>query len=230
MRKAWAVAAITCSVLVGASPNEASAEECTSYTMVASAAEPMSFTILDTDVGTEAYQRLVTYSTGGHAALGMAISAAYNYFDACEYAGVGIADGSGGNGYRPNYTLYIWRTGVSEALARQSVYALIGAAAQPVVTSGDCAIACDGSVQGTTTTTTTVAPTPMTASAPDTTVAPTSDQQVTVDTTPQYVFAQVVRGEYLRGHSDALSASRPVNTNKRVVKVNRAPRKHVVRK
>jgi len=144
---------------------------CGEYTQSPSSNSPSSITILDTDIGTDAYLRLVTYSNGGHAALGMAIAAKFNYFDNCEYVGIGIGDGSGGNGYRPNYTLWMWRDGVDVDIARAAIYELVGASANPIVTNGDCNISCDGtfgrqfdgsisttSTSSTTTTTTTTIP------------------------------------------------------------------------
>jgi hypothetical protein len=228
MRRATAAIVVACTLITVADPTPAKAQVCESYTVNSSAEQPMSFTILDTDVGTEAYQRLVSYSSGGHAALGMAISAAYDYFGVCEYAGIGIADGSGGNGYRPNYTIYVWRSGVDETSARQSVYALIGASAQPVITNGDCAISCDGSVQGTPTTTTTQPP--VVESTPSDSNVAAVDQPATADATQHMVQAQVIRGEYVIGHPDASSALKRVNKSKQVVKAKRALRKRVVMK
>lgn len=117
---------------------------CAEYTQSLSSQSPSSFTILDTDIGTEAYQRLLPYSSGGHQALGMAIAAKFDFFDNCEYIGIGIGDGSGGNGYRPNYTIWMWRDGVDIDVARAAIYELVGASANPIVTNGDCNISCDG--------------------------------------------------------------------------------------
>jgi len=152
---------------------------CGEYTQSPSSNSPSSITILDTDIGTDAYLRLVTYSNGGHAALGMAIAAKFNYFDNCEYVGIGIGDGSGGNGYRPNYTLWMWRDGVDVDIARAAIYELVGASANPIVTNGDCNISCDGtfgrqfdgsisttSTSSTTTTTTTTVPISSTTDSP----------------------------------------------------------------
>jgi hypothetical protein len=99
----------------------------------------------------------------------MAIAAKFNYFDNCEYVGIGIGDGSGGNGYRPNFTIWMWKDGVNVDIARAAIYELVGASAAPIVTNGDCNISCDGtfgrqfdgsisttSTSSTTTTTTTV--------------------------------------------------------------------------
>jgi hypothetical protein len=73
-------------------------------------------------------------------------------------------DGSGGNGFRPNYTLAIWHDSIDLSEARSAIYSLIGAGSNPTVTNGDCNISCDGTtgrqfdgtiVNETTTTTTT---------------------------------------------------------------------------
>lgn len=143
---------------------EAQASECSEPIEAPSSQQPTLLTIIDTEVGTEAFERLVTYSNGGHSALGKAIAQAHQWFGVCEYVGVGIGSGSGGNGYRPNFMLALWRDGIDIALARSAVYQLVGASSNPVVTNGDCAIACDGTIDGvapttTTTTTTTLAPT-----------------------------------------------------------------------
>ena len=139
-----ALSVVTCSVLTSQGPVHAIS--CGDYTQSPSSSNPSSITILDTDIGTEAYLRLIPYSSGGHRALGMAIAAKFNYFDNCEYVGIGIGDGSGGNGYRPNYTLWMWRDGVNVDIARAAIYELVGASADPVVTNGDCNISCDGTV------------------------------------------------------------------------------------
>ena len=69
------------------------ADGCTNYTEATSSNSATTLTIIDTDVGTEAYQRLLAYSSGGHKALGMAIASEYDYFGLCQYVGVGIMDG-----------------------------------------------------------------------------------------------------------------------------------------
>ena len=162
-----ALSVVTCSMLTSQGPVHAIS--CGEYTQSPSSSNPSSITILDTDIGTEAYLRLIPYSSGGHRALGMAIAAKFNYFENCEYVGIGIGDGSGGNGYRPNFTIWMWKDGVNVDIARAAIYELVGASAAPVVTNGDCNISCDGtfgrqfdgsisttSTSSTTTTTTTV--------------------------------------------------------------------------
>jgi hypothetical protein len=137
-----ATAVFTCSLLPAR--EQVQAISCGEYTQSLSSQSPSSFTILDTDIGTEAYQRLLSYSSGGHQALGMAIAAKFDFFDNCEYIGIGIGDGSGGNGYRPNYTIWMWRDGVDIDVARTAIHELVGASSNPTVTNGDCNISCDG--------------------------------------------------------------------------------------
>jgi hypothetical protein len=165
---------------------EAQASECGEPTLAPSSPEPTLLTIIDTEVGTEAFERLVTYSNGGHSALGKAIAQAHQWFAVCEYVGVGIGSGSGGNGYRPNFMLALWRDGIDIALARSAVYQLVGASSNPVVTNGDCAIACDGTIDGVapTTTTTTVATTTTTIATTTTTI-PTTTTTVAVSETAE---------------------------------------------
>jgi hypothetical protein len=176
-----ALSVVTCSMLTSQGPVHAIS--CGEYTQSPSSSSPSSITILDTDIGTEAYQRLLPFSSGGHQALGMAIAAKFNYFDNCEYVGIGIGDGSGGNGYRPNFTLWMWRDGVNVDVARAAIYELVGASANPVVTNGDCNISCDGtfgrqfdgSIATTSTSSTT---TSTTTTLPATTNSEPSDQQL----------------------------------------------------
>jgi hypothetical protein len=145
---------------------EAKASECTEPREAPSSQQPTVITVIDTEVGTEAFERLVTYTSGGHRSLGIAISQAHQWFGVCEYVGVGISHGSGGNGYRPNFMLVLWRDGIDTALARSVVYQLVGASSNPVVTNGDCSVGCNEAVSEAPTTTTTIAIT--------TTIAPTT--------------------------------------------------------
>jgi hypothetical protein len=123
---------------------ESKADGCPEYLEAPSSSSAKTLTILDTDVGTAAYERLITYSKGGHKLLGMAIAKEYEYFENCQYVGIGIMDGSGGNGFRPNYTLAIWHDAVDLETVRSVVYVLIGASSTPVVSNGDCNVSCDG--------------------------------------------------------------------------------------
>ena len=148
----------------------ASADVCVSPTEAAPSG-PVRVYIIDTEVGTQAFERLEAYSNGGHSTLGRAVSQAQNWLGNCTYAGVGIGVGSGGNGFRPNITLWFYSNRLDATQARATVMSLIGAAAVPVVTNGDCAISCDGSFNRTNeTTTTTIAPTTTTAVTTTTTI------------------------------------------------------------
>ncbi len=148
----------------------ASADVCVSPTESAPTG-PVRVYIIDTEVGTQAFERLEAYSNGGHSTLGRAVSQAQNWLGNCTYAGVGIGVGSGGNGFRPNITLWFYSNRLDATQARATVMSLIGAAAVPVVTNGDCAISCDGSFNRTNeTTTTTIAPTTTTAVTTTTTI------------------------------------------------------------
>ena len=181
---------------------EAKASECSEPIEAPSSQQPTVLTIIDTEIGTQAFERLVTYSNGGHSALGKAIAQAHQWFAVCEYVGVGIGSGSGGNGYRPNFMLVLWRDGIDIALARSAVYQLVGASSNPVTTNGDCAISCDGTIGGVapTTTTTTLAPTTTTT----TTIATTTTTTVPVSET-------VVESEPV-ADSEPVVASEPVIT------------------
>lgn len=160
----------------------AHAIQCGDYTESPSSESPSFITILDTDIGTEAYLRLGAYSNGGHRTLGIAIASKFNYFDNCEYVGIGIGDGSGGNGYRPNFTLWMWRNGIDVDIARIAIYELVGASANPVVTNGDCNISCDGTFgrqfDGTYITTTTSSTTTTTTTTTSTTIPESSSNNL----------------------------------------------------
>ena len=183
---------VSCGIVTGS--GSVHAISCSEYTQSPSSNNPSSITILDTDIGTDAYLRLVTYSNGGHAALGMAIAAKFNYFDNCEYVGIGIGDGSGGNGYRPNFTLWMWRDGVDVDIARAAIYELVGASANPTVTNGDCNISCDGTfgrqfdgsfaptTSSTTTTTTTTVPISSNSGSPTPETPKTNSAKTTTGT------------------------------------------------
>jgi len=173
------IAVFICALLTA--QGQVHAISCDGYTQSLSSQSPSSFTILDTDIGTEAYQRLLPYSTGGHQALGMAIAAKFNYFDNCEYIGIGIGDGSGGNGYRPNYTIWMWRDDVDVDIARAAIFELVGANANPIFTNGDCNISCDGTFgrqfDGSIATTTTSSTTSTTTTLPQSAITDSTNPQ-----------------------------------------------------
>ena len=122
--------------------------------------EPILIEIYDTDIGTAAYEQLISYGNGGHAAVGAILGNAQNME---SNPGVGFSIGSGGNGYRPSIIIAVWTNeqfSASTGLATIKNY--FNVSVNPVTTNGDCAIACDGTTQVeeviTTTTTTTTLP------------------------------------------------------------------------
>jgi hypothetical protein len=141
--------------------------------------EPILIEIYDTDIGTTAYEQLIAYGNGGHAAIGAILGSAQNME---SNPGVGFSIGSGGNGYRPSIIIAVWsdqQFSASTGLATIKSY--FNASSDPVTTNGDCAIACDGTTQVeeevvVTTTTTTVVPTTTIAVAPITTTTVESTQ------------------------------------------------------
>jgi len=208
---------------------EAQASECGEPTLAPSSPEPTLLTIIDTEVGTEAFERLVTYSNGGHSALGKAIAQAHQWFGVCEYVGVGIGSGSGGNGYRPNFMLALWRDGIDITLARSAVYQLVGASSNPIVTNGDCAIACDGTIDGVApTTTTTLAPTTTTIATTTTTTVPVSETAEPMTMSEPVVASEPVITEAPTTTTIPVVASAGVSVSLAPVKV--APKKQVVTK
>ena len=225
---------------------EAQASECETPTLAPSSETPTLVTIVDTEVGTPAFERLVEYASGGHRSLGIAIAQAHDWFGVCEYVGVGIGHGSGGNGFRPNFTLALWREGVDISLVRSAVYALIDASDNPVVTNGDCAISCDGTIDGvlptttteapTTTTTEAPAPAPVSESAPADEPAPVSEPVVSepaptpTTTTTTTVPAVESAGVSVSSAPTIAVATKPVVTTKRTVTKKPTPKKPVVKK
>jgi len=224
---------------------EAKASECSEPSEAPSSQQPTLLTIIDTEIGTEAFERLVTYSNGGHRSLGIAIAQAHEWFGVCEYVGVGIGSGSGGNGYRPNFMLALWRDGIDTDLARSAVYQLVGASSNPVVTNGDCAISCDGTIGGVapTTTTTTLAPTttttvavsetaePMTMSEPVAESEPVATEPATTTTTTIPVVASA--GVSISLAPVKVAPKKPVATKKqpkKPVAKKSPPKKRTVRR
>jgi len=221
---------------------EAQASECTEPTLAPSSPEPTLITIIDTEIGTQAFERLVTYSNGGHSALGKAIAQAHQWFGVCEYVGVGIGSGSGGNGYRPNFMLALWRDGIDITLARSAVYQLVGASSNPVTTNGDCAISCDGTIGGVapTTTTTTLAPTTTTTTTttPTTTVPvsePVADSEQVITEAPTTTTTTVLVVESARAVTVTVlpTPHKSATVKKRTVKkpvTKKPPKKRTVKK
>ena len=120
--------------------------------------EPILIQISDTDIGTEAFEQLISHGNGGHAAIGAILGNAQNML---SNPGIGFSIGSGGNGDRPSIIIAVWTNqpfNVSAGL--DTIKSHFNVPINPVTTNGDCAIACDGTTQPeeviTTTTTTTL--------------------------------------------------------------------------
>jgi hypothetical protein len=164
--------------------------------------EPILIEIKDTDIGTAAYEQLISHGNGGHAAIGAILGNAQSM---SSNPGIGFSIGSGGNGYRPSIIIAVWTDqSFSASTGLATIKSHFNVPSNPVTTNGDCAIACDGTTQVeevvTTTTiapTTTIAVTPITTTttvAPTTTlpevVAPTQVSQSPQTTQPEPVQSQ----------------------------------------
>lgn len=132
------------------------------------AQEPQLLYFYDTELGTQSYELLITYSNGGHATIGQALKDAGV---ASVAPGIGFGVGSGGNGYRPNVAIYIWTDETLDLnAARAAIKSFVNVPSNPETTNGDCAISCDGTYQPeepAQTTTTTVPQTTTTVSQPE---------------------------------------------------------------
>jgi hypothetical protein len=118
---------------------------CYSDKALADNQEPILIQIYDTDIGTEAFEQLVSHGNGGHAALGAILGNAQNMQ---KNPGIGLGIGSGGLGYRPSVTIAVWTDqpfSVSSGL--DAIKSHFNVPSSPVTTNGDCVIACDGTVQ-----------------------------------------------------------------------------------
>jgi hypothetical protein len=184
------------------------------------AQEPQVLYFYDTELGTESYELLITYSNGGHSTIGQALKDAGV---AEEAPGIGFGVGSGGNGYRPNIAIYIWTNQTLDlTAARSAIKSFVNVPINPETTNGDCAISCDGTYQEEepveSTTTTVVSTTtivviqepqsdPEPASSPEPVVVPTTTTTTTtlpvvenynsdteISPTPFYITAQPSTG------------------------------------
>jgi len=107
--------------------------------------EPILIEISDTDIGTEAFEQLISYGNGGHAAMGAILGNAQNML---SNPGIGFSIGSGGNGYRPSILIAVWTDqpfNISTGL--DTIKTFFNVPSNPVTTNGDCAIACDGTYE-----------------------------------------------------------------------------------
>lgn len=138
---------------------------------MAQADEPILIEVSDTQIGTEAFQKLIEYGNGGHAAMGTLLGEAQGMQ---TNPGIGFSIGSGGNGYRPSILIAVWTDQPFDAAAAiATIKSHLNVPTTPVTTNGDCAIACDGTYQEAPVST--VQPTVVQAPAPEPQSAPASE-------------------------------------------------------
>jgi len=107
--------------------------------------EPILIEISDTDIGTEAFEQLISYGNGGHAAMGAILGDAQSML---SNPGIGFSIGSGGNGYRPSILIAVWTDqpfSISTGLA--TIKSHFNVPSNPVTTNGNCLVACDGTYE-----------------------------------------------------------------------------------
>ena len=107
--------------------------------------QPQTVYMYDTELGTESYELLIQYSNGGHSTIGQMLKDAGV---ASAAPGIGFGVGSGGNGYRPNVMIVIWTSEtINLEAAKAAIKSFVNVPTNPTTTNGDCAIACDGTVE-----------------------------------------------------------------------------------
>jgi hypothetical protein len=107
--------------------------------------EPILIEISDTDIGTEAFEQLISYGNGGHSAMGAILGDAQTML---SNPGIGFSIGSGGNGYRPTILIAVWTDQpFSVSAGLDTIKSHFNVPSNPLTTNGDCAIACDGTTQ-----------------------------------------------------------------------------------
>ena len=144
--------------------------------------EPILIEIKDTDIGTTAFEQLISYGNGGHAAMGAILGNAQNML---SNPGIGFSIGSGGNGYRPSILIAVWTDQpFSVSAGLDSIKSHFNVPSAPVTTNGDCAIACDGTTQVEEVTTTTL---PQVATPAQVFQSPQTTQPAPVQHQPQPV-------------------------------------------
>ena len=112
---------------------------------LAQSEEPILIEINDTQIGTTAFEQLIQYGNGGHAAMGTLLGEGQGMQ---TNPGIGFSIGSGGNGYRPSIIIAVWTDQPFDtAAAIATIKSHLNVPTNPVTTNGDCAIACDGTVQ-----------------------------------------------------------------------------------
>ncbi len=150
--------------------------------------QPQTVYMYDTELGTESYELLIQYSNGGHSTIGQLLK---DSGVASTVPGIGFGVGSGGNGYRPNVMIVIWTSETIDLeAAKAAIKSFVNVPTNPTTTNGDCAIACDGTVES--------EPVPAVQTNENVVEQPVSIQQpepqeqapapqIAPDSTPQYI-------------------------------------------
>ena len=190
--------------------------------------EPILIQISDTDIGTEAFEQLISHGNGGHATIGAILGNAQNML---SNPGIGFSIGSGGNGYRPSIIIAVWTDQPFSASAGlDTIKSHFNVPSNPLTTNGDCAIACDGTTQPeeviTTTTTTTlpqvVAPVQVSESPQTTQPAPVQHQpQPVVDNTEPYTSSTTTTTTIVETVNVSSAFESPVLTEKLINSISK---------
>ena len=190
--------------------------------------EPILIQISDTDIGTEAFEQLISHGNGGHATIGAILGNAQNML---SNPGIGFSIGSGGNGYRPSIIIAVWTDQpFSVSAGLDTIKSHFNVPSNPLTTNGDCAIACDGTTQPeeviTTTTTTTlpqvVAPVQVSESPQTTQPAPVQHQpQPVVDNTEPYTSSTTTTTTIVETVNVSSAFESPVLTEKLINSISK---------
>ena len=190
--------------------------------------EPILIQISDTDIGTEAFEQLISHGNGGHAAIGAILGNAQNML---SNPGIGFSIGSGGNGDRPSIIIAVWTDQpFSVSAGLDTIKSHFNVPSNPLTTNGDCAIACDGTTQPeeviTTTTTTTlpqvVAPVQVSESPQTTQPAPVQyHPQPVVDNTEPYTSSTTTTTTIVETVNVSSAFESPVLTEKLINSISK---------
>ena len=147
--------------------------------------EPILIQISDTDIGTEAFEQLISHGNGGHAAIGAILGNAQSML---SNPGIGFSIGSGGNGDRPSIIIAVWTDQpFSVSAGLDTIKSHFNVPSNPVTTNGDCAIACDGTTQPEEVITTTTTTLPQVVAPVQVSESPQTTQPAPVQYQPQPV-------------------------------------------
>jgi hypothetical protein len=187
--------------------------------------EPILIQISDTDIGTEAFEQLISYGNGGHSAMGAILGNAQSML---SNPGIGFSIGSGGNGDRPSIIIAVWTDQpFSVSAGLDTIKSHFNVPINPVTTNGDCAIACDGTTQPEEVITTTtlpqvVAPVQVSESPQTTQPAPVQYQpQPVVNNTEQYTSPTTTTTTLVETVNVSSAFASPVLTEKLISSISK---------